>query len=33
MELPESSPLKPLHPPHQTKLLSDGGKSDGNGPC
>lgn len=33
MELPESSPLKSFHLPHKTKLLSDDGKSDGNGPC
>ena len=33
MVLLESSPLKSLHPPRQTKLLSDDGKSDGNGPC
>jgi len=33
MVLPESSPLKSLHLPRQTKVLPGDGKSDGNGPC
>lgn len=33
MALLASSPLKSLHLPHQTKLLSSDGKSDGSGPC